>query len=48
MPNKDNKFKCKNCKKEIQQVCGKWYHSESQKYFCSRKHAEQELELKPK
>ena len=35
-------MKCKNCGKEIQMVCGKWYHVESQKWLCNTAHAEPE------
>lgn len=31
---------CKNCEKEIIKVVDKWYHKDSQKWFCDTAHAE--------
>lgn len=33
-------MECKNCGEDIIKVVNKWYHSKSQKYFCSREYAE--------
>ena len=38
---------CKNCGKEIVRVVNRWYHKNTQKWFCNTKHAE-EKEAKKK
>jgi hypothetical protein len=32
-------MRCKNCGKDIIQVSGRWYHKESQKWYCDTSHA---------
>ncbi len=31
---------CKNCGKGIIKCADRWYHTETQKYFCNTNHAE--------